>query len=120
MVGTVLLLDLCVDICVQSKDDDVGEEIDEADCEEDVLVLPVNALAELHCPKDDRKIRYHARHDEECEDVWLCAWSAVVCVSGGRQSFFFTVLFACVAACRSHRPTSAGNTGFTTSENFAC
>jgi hypothetical protein len=85
---TILLVDLCLDVEVDARDDQVANNVQRAHAVEDIGVIEGNLLGDLHEPQDDDQVgaaaplascleharlpRYvHLRTDGHCEG-WNC------------------------------------------------
>lgn len=53
---TLLLVDLRLDVKVHHGDDHVGENVDSTDNVEDIWVLKIDLLGDLHHPEDDDQV----------------------------------------------------------------
>jgi hypothetical protein len=56
MSRTIALVDLCVDVEVYSKDDQVGENVDSASAIEDIWIVEWNLFGGLDQSEDDDEV----------------------------------------------------------------
>lgn len=92
MQHTLLLVDLRLDVQVHHGDDHIGRNVQSADNVEDIWVLKIDLLGDLHHPEDDDQVgtvwhavsilshsafgkfpfALHLRIDSHCDDYYRC------------------------------------------------